>query len=222
MHYRNRFPIQIFDCDGVILKSNDLKIFALEDSLNSVGLSRSFVDFAADDFRRNFGRTRIGHFNSFRDAAMQSGIVFTQEMMSTAMIEYSQRVVKLYENCDVITETVDYIDRLPLSSEIFVVSASDESELRSILPRKVPRISTDKTYGGPRSKVSNIANLISQWATSDCIFYGDAVQDAKASIECGIEFCGLARYSAHPQTLVSFCEKNDLVYFNDCLEVPVG
>jgi hypothetical protein len=42
------------------------------------------------------------------------------------------------------------------------------------------------------------------------IFYGDAVQDAQASIDCGVMFLGLTKYAADPLGLEKFCNEHKL------------
>ena len=69
MLYRDQVPTQIFDCDGVILNSNSLKQSALRSALTLIGVPSAFIDWAVNDFRMNFGKTRINHFKSFREAA---------------------------------------------------------------------------------------------------------------------------------------------------------
>jgi len=221
MLYKDQVPIQIFDCDGVILNSNSLKQSALRSALAHISVPSAFIDWAVNDFRINFGRTRINHFKSFQAAAKRECIKFTPEMMSIAIAQYSKDVVRLYNNCEIIKETVDFIEKLPISSSIFIVSASDQIELRSILPLRLPRLLEQNIYGGPTSKVENIMKVLGISKNTRCTFYGDAVQDARASMVCGVDFCGVTKHSADPQSLVSFCESNNLMYFQHCSEVPV-
>ena len=57
--------VHIFDCDGVILDSNRLKLEALRSALETVSCPPAFVDWAIKEFRVNFGRTRVEHFDVF-------------------------------------------------------------------------------------------------------------------------------------------------------------
>ena len=54
----------LFDCDGVLLDSNEIKIAALAESLAINGHEPSFIDWACREFRSNFGRTRPDHFRA--------------------------------------------------------------------------------------------------------------------------------------------------------------
>ncbi len=219
MQYRRQSDLHIFDCDGVILNSNNLKIAALQSSLEFIEAPSSFIDWATHEFRTNFGRTRAKHFETFLRYAESKGILMDQEDINVSMQRYSENVVKLYKDCDVISETNDYIKKLPLSSLIFVVSASDQAELRSVLPDKCARLYSSHIYGGPVSKVENINNVMCTTGLNEASFYGDSVQDAKAAIDCGVKFCGLLKYSADKQALQDFCISKNLEFYTSCLEL---
>ena len=131
MQSRNQRDLHIFDCDGVILNSNNLKVTALRSSFEYIAAPSKFVDWATDEFRMNFGRTRAKHFEVFSRYAEIQGVPVDKKDIYVSMKRYSENVVKLYKDCDVIFETNEYIKKLPCSSLIFVVSASDQAELRS-------------------------------------------------------------------------------------------
>ena len=104
-------------------------------------------------------------------------------------------------------------------TQIIVVSASDQSELRKILPSKIPGIAESNIFGGPASKNDNLSKVISQNRDQKIIFYGDAVQDAKAAMITGVFFIGLTQYGADPLALKTFCISHGLKYFLNCAEV---
>ena len=215
----SKYQTIIFDCDGVILNSNDLKIAALQLSLEYISAPSNFIDWATNEFRTNFGRTRAEHYKMFFINAQLKGLHIKQEDINISIKCYAENVVKLYKDCEVISETIEYIKNLPLSSKIFVVSASDQAELRSVLPAKCLRIQPNRIYGGPLTKIENINNVMNLTGQNLYYFYGDSVQDAKAAIECGVEFYGLSKYSADEKSLRDFCISKNLVCYSDCLEL---
>lgn len=214
--------LHIFDCDGVILNSNRLKLSALRLCLESINSPLSFIEWALEEFRTNFGRTRINHFDIFLRHAETIGYSVTKKLMSEAMLHYSQNVVQLYKDCEVIEETKRHIQNLPSNCLIFVVSASDESELRALLPIKCSKLYCKNIYGGPLSKVENIKTVLNITKSKKAFFYGDAVQDARAAMSTGIHFFGLKKYSADQESLEDFCSLNDLDCYEDCSEVVLA
>jgi len=211
--------VHIFDCDGVILNSNSLKLSALRLSLEFIDAPLSFIEWAVEEFRMNFGRTRINHFDIFLRHAETAGYSVTKKIMSDAMLYYSDNVVRLYKDCQVIKETKRYIENLPSNCFIFVVSASDQTELRSVLPIKCSKLHSKNIYGGPLSKVENIKTVLNITKTNNAFFYGDSVQDAIASMNSGIHFFGLKKYSADKKSLDDFCNLNSLDCYEDCSKV---
>lgn len=206
--------LHIFDCDGVLLDSNTLKIDALRAVFMSIEAPITFVDWAAEEFRTNFGRTRKQHFDVFRLYDGSVPFELSPEKMLQAMKLYGEKVELLYENCSVIPETLSFISELSADDQVYVVSASDQSELRDILPSKILGLKKDNIFGGPASKVDNILKVIKMAGDKKAIFYGDAVQDARASIGSGVSFLGLSKYAADRSALESFCTENKLLCIN--------
>lgn len=211
--------VHIFDCDGVILDSNMLKLSALRLSFESIDAPLNFIDWAVEEFRTNFGRTRINHFEIFYKHAQLKGFNVTEKIMSKALLYYSNQVVRFYRDCEVIKETRTFIENLSSNCFIFVVSASDQSELRSLLPVKLTKIHSDYIYGGPTSKEENIKTVLDITKSKKIYFYGDSVQDAKAAINTDIHFLGLKKYSADQKSLEKFCNLNNLDCYEDLSKV---
>ena len=222
MQYDNASKIHIFDCDGVVLNSNFLKVDAIKSALNQVGCPDSFINWAQKEFRENFGRTRAKHFETFMTYKGIPGYRLTKNLMLDAINIYSEHVKNLYCDCEVIRNTMDYIISISKKDKIYIVSASDEDELREILPNKISLFKKKNIYGGPRSKIQNIKTVLNKnnvSITSHVSFYGDAIQDAKASISTNINFFGLTKYSAAPKDLIKFCDKNSLKFFETCGDI---
>ena len=200
----------IFDCDGVLLDSNVPKIEALKNVLISIGAPMKFVDWALHEFKTNFGRTRKQHFDVFMQYEAGDFFKLSPEISLTAIEKYGRRVELLYKNCNVIPEAISFIVDLNDDDEIFVVSASDQSELRNILPSKIPALKKENIFGGPVSKLDNLNNVLKIVSSHSVFFFGDSVQDAQASMSAGVDFLGLSKYAADPMALELFCVKNSL------------
>lgn len=210
----------VFDCDGVLLDSNELKIDALEKTLLTLGAPIEFVRKAKENFRLNFGRTRGEHFNSFLELEVAGGYRLESASVAEAINKYGEYVQALYRSCPVIQESISYISSaIPHQEECFVVSASDQAELRAVLPRRFEFLSETRVFGGPVKKSNHLVALAGRLGIENMTFYGDSVQDARAGLETGVRFVGLSKYSADPRGLRSFCEANDLACFNECLEL---
>ena len=102
----------------------------------------------------------------------------------------------------------------------YVVSASDQEELRKVVPHIYFDLDISKIYGGPFTKIHNIVVVQSRESEDkEFILYGDSIADAKAALSTKINFIGLTKYSADPIGLKNFCDENFLPYFNTCKEI---
>lgn len=211
--------VHLFDCDGVILNSNSLKIDALKFALISVGSSKEFINWATEEFRMNFGRSRLEHFQIFEKNNIFPINSFTSEMSYRCQNIYAKKVQALYCECEIIDETYQYLCKLPLEHSVFVVSSSDEAELKSILPKRLSLVNPVNIFGGPTEKTENIRKILESCESGKVVMYGDSVEDAQSAIKNGIYFCGLTKYSADPDSLISFCRQWSTDCFEHCLEL---
>ena len=221
-----RFEVDIiahvFDCDGVLLDSNEAKIKALSFALKAVGCPENFICWATQEFRKNFGRSRKKHFDVFQNFKGIPNYHFSAYNAELAVKIYTDQVVDLYVGCEVISESLDYLEKIYKHQSIYVVSASDEIELKKILPSRIPAISPDNIYGGPTSKIANINRLKKSIPCNQMMFYGDAIQDAMAAIATGIPFMGLSKYSADPCAFEEFCVSKNLNVEKHLNKVPIN
>ena len=93
--------IHLFDCDGVLLDSNNLKISALKNALKEIGASKNFIAIACENFRRNFGISRLDHFRTFELIETDS-FSLTKSLSAQAMSLYSDNVRSLYQKCPIL------------------------------------------------------------------------------------------------------------------------
>lgn len=213
--------VHLFDCDGVLLNTNALKVQALAKALKAIGGMNEFVDWATAEFKKNFGRTRIEHFNSFNAFQMPEDFDYSEDLQKKAIDIYSREVVSLYKSCHRIEPSARFIAKILADKEIFVVSASDQNELKEVLPSHFANINISNVYGGPSTKIENIDFVLSRCAGKSFVFYGDSVQDAKAAKHHGIGFIGLTKYASDAPGLIRFCADMDFNVFDDLNQVFV-
>lgn len=222
MRFEADIKAHIFDCDGVLLDSNQAKIEALARALKTAGCPDNFICWATQEFRQNFGRTRKKHFEVFKNFKGIPNYHLSKHDAGLAAQIYTDQVVDIYAGCDVISESLDYLAKIYDHQSIYVVSASNEIELKKILPSRIPAISADNIYGGPTSKLDNINRLLRRIPREQMMFYGDAIQDAKASIATSIPFIGLSKYSADSRAFKKFCVSENLNVVGHLNEVSIN
>lgn len=66
----SEYEVYIFDCDGVILDSNHLKIEAMKNALEAHFSAQDLTEACVDYFRHNFGKSRFHHVAHFLDSIL--------------------------------------------------------------------------------------------------------------------------------------------------------
>jgi len=207
--------IHIFDCDGVLLDSNFFKISAIEETFFELGFQDEFIKWASGEFKANFGMTRLKHFQNFQK---NSGIFdkkIDDHILYQAMDIYTDKVLKLYKSSKIIEPTKKYIEALSYKENLYVVSASNQDELRIILPKKYSMFNVKNIFGGPISKHQNVKKISMGNEDRDIFMYGDSIKDAEAAISNNISFIGLTEFATNKDSLIEFCKDNDLVHIKN-------
>ena len=65
MHQLSKYDVYIFDCDGVIFNSNQLKIKAMKNSLEANFSDSHLIKQCLNYFQLNFGKSRFHHIEHF-------------------------------------------------------------------------------------------------------------------------------------------------------------
>ena len=198
--------LYVFDCDGVLVDTNTSKLDFVKMVLSDLNMPGDFVLWAVENFRQNFGRTRLNHFQNFERYAAGCNIPLPQDFVQLAIANYSILAKELYSKCDIIKESQQFIKNL-ITDNVFVVSASDQAELRDVLPARYVGIGKEHIFGGPASKVHNLQQLKSAHPERDIKFFGDSHLDALAAAEAGVEFTGVCKFSAAPDLLIAECRR---------------
>jgi phosphoglycolate phosphatase-like HAD superfamily hydrolase len=86
----------------------------------------------------------------------------------------------------------EFLDVFSRRFPMFVVSATPEEELRSIISRRGLEGYFRGIYGAPTTKTDAISEILERTGSTrgETLFVGDAVNDLNAARSCGIRFVG--------------------------------
>lgn len=194
-----RLPIDayetfIFDMDGVILNSNDLKVNSIRKALS--GVNQNLVETFVKRFKSNFGKTRDEHFSDLKNLSY----VFNEGLLDIDAIKksYEDEVKIAYEQCEFCEGFITFFSQvLSLKKNCYVLTGTMESEAIDALKNKGIFSSFLKILGAPKKKGDYLVELITnnQIDPSTTIFFGDSTLDAKAAIANDLDFLFLEKYS---------------------------
>lgn len=202
------YPAIALDCDGVVLDSNKIKITAMRRALELHPQIISGVNTAIHYFKNNFGKSRHYHVDIFLDKFLIVDQSYSKSQLKDDIIEaYEKHLDSAYPNSDLVAGVTHFLNEY--KGIVFVASASDQSELRDLLPCKLA-INRLNIFGSPRCKASLIKDILSQHSLGrdELLFIGDSVSDAQLALSLNLDFIGLSGCSNTPSELENFCKKS--------------
>lgn len=183
----SRFESIVFDFDGVLVDSHEVRLSAFREAVK--GMPEGVIDDLIEFHLANGGLSRYVKFN----------YIVTKYNIDEALIplwldvysEYCQK--NLRDRRLLIPETFELITSLLQSNkDVFIVSASDQLELRGLIRYYGIPILEDRVLGSPERKQNNIERIIMKYSfdRSKMILIGDSINDFQASNDCNIKFLG--------------------------------
>ena len=207
----------IFDCDGVILDSNLMKISAFIESLNNYP-SSTVTEFSHYQ-SQNFGRSRYllfhDFFNLFLKRDPESGEI------NKLLNSYAEIVKRKYLEVPMTFGCQQTLDFLYNKYDLFVVSGSDEKELNDVFKTRGLNKYFVKIYGSPISKEENIRRIIQENNYIRCLYIGDAYNDYESvSRVDNCDFVYMEDYSTSKEKMKSIIHNTDIEVIKNLSELP--
>lgn len=187
-----------FDCDGVLLDSNDLKVEAFRRVTRDAGFASEVVEAFSAFQTQNFGTSRHRLFE--RLLGGQFGPAPADATLEALLDGFGRAVSTGYLEVDEAPGMRRLVETLAPAVPLFVVSGSDEAELLDVFAKRDLSSYFVGVYGSPATKTDNLArvrDVLAQRGIAQprLLFVGDAEADANAAAEAGADFVFAARYS---------------------------
>lgn len=203
------YDVYIFDCDGVILDSNQLKIDAMHNALLPIISDIEKVTICVDYFRDNFGRSRFHHVDVFVNEFL--GLKESEkEPIKTAVLKgYSSQCKALYLSADLTPKVLNFVSGL--QGHKYIASGSEQQELRDVFKERGLDTYFDGIFGSPTKKSDLIKEILNKHNSVTGVMFGDAISDYEGAELNHIDFIGYLPFSNVKEKLLTLCEKNQSV-----------
>jgi len=195
----------IFDCDGVILDSNTLKIEAMRSALIESGLTAIEVDSCTNFFKNNFGKSRFYHIDYFVEELLKVKPENTEQFKKDLLASYSKQCKSLYLLAELTPFVIDVISTSTASK--YVASGSEQEELRGVFQQRKLNILFKEVLGSPEKKVNHVTNILAKQPSSRAVMIGDAVSDLEAAKDNNIDFIFYSPFSNVEDKMRDLCLK---------------
>jgi phosphoglycolate phosphatase-like HAD superfamily hydrolase len=200
------YDVYVFDCDGVLLDSNTIKIDAMKSALASIKGVIAGQDECVEVFKRNFGSTLEQHMNRFFDDCLTlDHNADAAELRDTLIKKYMSLVDQRYPNAEILPMAETVLQRL--NAPCFVASGANVRQLRRVLKTIGLVNYFEGVFGAPEKKVDVLSRLKLRFHDkSNFVMVGDAVADFNAAKENNFDFFGLTRCSIASDDLLKTCD----------------
>ena len=200
--------IYIFDCDGVLLDTNELKINAFIKVLSKNNFSEEVISKFVSYSNGSSGVSRYVKFRILYKEILKCD--YDEALIETMLSEFSKECIKLYRGAVFTPGAVHTVEQLSLENILYIASGSDQDELNFVLEqRKISNYFT-KIFGSPSSKSKIIKKIIDMHSADDkFIMIGDAEEDYKSALENGVEFIYMEQYSLSNERMQTLYKSNN-------------
>jgi phosphoglycolate phosphatase-like HAD superfamily hydrolase len=175
----------IFDFDGVLVESSDIKTAAFR-QLFAVYPEK--VDEIVEFHKKNMGISRYVKFKHIYKHILQEPLSLNDENILGE--RFSQLVLAEVIKAPFVKGALEFLKNNKNKYLFFVASGTPETELVSIIEQREMRSLFKAFYGSPLPKSGIIKVILSSYnlAKHEVVFVGDADSDKAAAKETGIPF----------------------------------
>lgn len=199
----SEYEVYIFDCDGVILDSNELKIEAMKNALEEHFSAKNLIAECVDYFRHNFGKSRFHHVAHFLDSILTIEDDNRSKIEQLILADFSKQCRTLYLKAQLTHGFMSFLAQC--KGKRYVASGSEQIELRDIFVQRGFDAHFDGVFGSPTPKVELIRNILEQENNTNAVMFGDAESDMMSAMQNHIDFVFYAPYSNVKEKMIKQC-----------------
>lgn len=202
--YTTGYTTIIFDCDGVLIDSNQRKVSAFVDAMPSGASVQQRLQFA-ETMARSFGKSRTWLLETFAQICPEYA---QPEQLQALQARYAASVSDGYPTWPATEGSLSFIKANASSKALYVASGSSEEELKLVFKKRGLSTYFADILGGPCPKRDNLNRILSI-ADGPALFIGDSIIDFESAqgLE-GLDFVFYTPYSIDQERVTRFAEQH--------------
>ncbi len=176
----------LWDFDGVIAESVDVKGFAFREMYQKYG--QEIANKVLAHHMDNGGVSRYEKFKVWHKEFLN--IELSQDEIDKLADEFSELVVTNVVSSPMIPGVKEFLERNFHQIDSYIISATPEAELKKIVDEMKLTPLFKAVLGSPTSKVEHINKLVNENSIDieKSVFIGDSINDFKAAEATNISF----------------------------------
>ena len=206
----NKYKTIIFDCDGVILNSNEIKTESFRKALKNYDskLVNQFINF----HKLNGGISRYEKIKVFlNDLVPKYNISIQNDSYEEILSRYSHYCKDSLKNAEV-AKGLFYLREITNSTKWLIISGGDQNELRdTFFHKKIDYFFNGGIFGSPDSKDEIIVReVLNKNILKPALFIGDSKLDYFAANSNNLDFIFLSDWTDF-KDYEEFCSSNNII-----------
>jgi len=175
----------IFDFDGVIIESFDIKTHAFRELFK---MYPDEVDEIVEYHQQNGGVSRYKKFKHIYSQILKQPL--DEKTCMELGKKFSNLVVEEVIKCSYVPGVLEFIREKSRIMELFVASGTPEDELNSIMSARGISKYFKGIYGSPDTKSEIIQEILNMEKINckDVVFIGDTINDYNEACKVGVPF----------------------------------
>lgn len=193
MNLASTLPV-LFDCDGVVLDSNEIKTGAFRVAL--AGEPQARVEALLVHHRATGGVSRYEKLNRYFSESGLTGAALDQAV-GAALERFGEHVRQALVSCPMVPGADAVLRRLASASRrVFLVSGGDQAELQHVFRARNLDGLFESIHGSPKPKDKHLSRLRDAGVfDAGGVFLGDARLDMEVADAFGLDFVFVAGVS---------------------------
>lgn len=206
----------IFDCDGVILNSNEIKTASFKKIL--IQFNSNAVNEFLNYHKNNGGVSRYIKIDYFLKSILpkySNSVKNKDHTLSLLLEKYSHECKNSLYSSEVVSG-LEKLKEITCNIPWTIVSGGDQKELRDVFEYKnLIKYFDGGIYGSPEKKIDIIKREINRGLINyPALFIGDSKLDFLAAQTNNLDFIFLSDWSDF-KDYKQFCIKNNIMTFNN-------
>jgi phosphoglycolate phosphatase-like HAD superfamily hydrolase len=213
MHPLFNYDLYIFDCDGVILDANQIKVTAMAKAVSKAGFSEAKTEACRQNFANNFGKSRFVHIRHFVENILNVDANHQESVYQEILKNFSDVCREEYSSAYKTPRFDEALKALP--GRKAVASGSEQEELRNLFEKRNMADSFESILGSPTAKSENVAEILRSIPHEKAVMIGDAVADFEAAQANGIDFIAYLPFSNVPGYMKKLSESKGFLALDE-------
>ena len=202
----------VFDCDGVVLNSNQLKIQAYFDVAIKFGANETQAQALVNHHVKLGGISRYPKFEYFLREIMQQ--IVTEQALQALLDSFTAEVKRLLTDCEIAPDLMGVREANP-HAKWMIISGGDQAELNNIFQQRgIDKLFDAGIFGSPDNKDVILARELDAGnIVEPALFIGDSRYDHQASTNAGLDFVFLSAWT-DVEGWQDYCANHQITVFN--------